>query len=159
MKKVFSLLITLAMIISTMAVPVSASDDATAWDGTTIDTEWEGTGTETDPYLISSAAELAGLSEKVWNAVDNKTNTVDATMTGNVVASKTWQVAGNSVYNVYKDTYFKLTADIDLDEKEWQPIGRSGARFSGKFDGDGHVIKNVSINKPYIGIGLLVQQV
>ena len=154
MKKVFSLLITLAMLISTMAVPVSASDDATAWDGTTIDTEWEGTGTETDPYLIGSAAELAGLSEKVWNAVDNKTNTVDATMTGNVVASKTWQVAGNSVYNVYKDTYFKLTADIDLDEKEWQPIGRSGARFSGKFDGDGHVIKNVSINKPYIGIGL-----
>ena len=109
MKKVFSLLITLAMLISTMAVPVSASDDATAWDGTTIDTEWEGTGTETDPYLISSAAELAGLSEKVWNAVDNKTNTVDATMTGNVVASKTWQVAGNSVYNVYKDKSYKKT--------------------------------------------------
>lgn len=147
MKKVFSLLITLAMIISTVAVPMSASADTTAWDGTTIDTEWVGTGTETDPYLIGSAAELAGLSEKVWSAVNNSTGAVAEGMTAGAGSTA-------NCYNVYSNTYFKLTADIDLGNKEWKPIGRHGARFNGSFDGDGHVVKNISITTSYIGIGL-----
>lgn len=32
------------------------------WDGVSVDTEFEGEGTEANPYKISSAAELAGLS-------------------------------------------------------------------------------------------------
>ena len=147
MKKVFSLLITLAMIISTVAVPMSASADTTAWDGTAIDTAWVGSGTETDPYLIGSAAELAGLSEKVWSAVNNSTGAVAEGMTAGAGSTA-------NCYNVYSNTYFKLTADIDLGNKEWKPIGRHGARFNGSFDGDGHVVKNISITTSYIGIGL-----
>ena len=109
---------------------------------------------ETDPYLISSAAELAGLTNNVFNAVNNGTGVVAEGMENFV------SVAGNQYglftdcYNVYSNTYFKLTADIDLDSKPWTPIGRHGARFNGNFNGTGHVIKNVSVTEEYIGIGL-----
>ena len=48
------------------------------------------------------------------------------------------------------DSYFRLNADINMDVapynqgKGWQPI----ENFSGVFDGDGHVIKNLMINDP-----------
>lgn len=38
---------------------------ATAWDGTTVDSEFAGEGTADNPYLITSAAELAGLAANV----------------------------------------------------------------------------------------------
>ena len=43
--------------------------------------------------------------------------------------------------------HYKMTADIDLSSyTNWTPIGQSGAAFSGTFDGDGHVIKNLTVN-------------
>lgn len=40
----------------------------------------------------------------------------------------------------------KLTADIDLSGENWTPIGpTSGICFAGTFDGDGHVIKNLTV--------------
>lgn len=42
----------------------------------------------------------------------------------------------------------KLTADIDLEEKEWVPIGATESMsFSGNFDGQGHYITGLSINR------------
>ena len=48
-----------------------------------------------------------------------------------------------------------LTADIDMqDVTDWMPIGRSNAPFSGKFDGQGHSIRNFSLNshRSYAGL-------
>ena len=40
-----------------------------------------------------------------------------------------------------------LTADIDLENKAWTPIGQTGAtEFKGTFDGDGHTISNLNID-------------
>ncbi len=58
------------------------------------DKDWEGSGTLADPYLISSAKELAGLSASV-------------------------NYEGN-----YSGACFKQTANIDLGGLEWTPIGR-----------------------------------
>ncbi|TDF90584.1 cadherin-like beta sandwich domain-containing protein [Paenibacillus piri] len=50
--------------------------------------------------------------------------------------------------------YYKLGADIDLtgydygDGKGWLPIGNSSDKFSGSFDGNGYVIKGLTINRP-----------
>ena len=151
MKKVFSLLITLAMLISTIAIPVSASAEVSVWDGTTVDTVWAGSGTEADPYLISSAAELAGLSEKVWESINNVTGVSDESIPMNAPTDAT--EGALSHYNVYNNTYFKLTSDIDLDNKEWKPIGREGARFNGIIDGNAHVVKNVKVTLLYTGVG------
>lgn len=115
-------------------VSVSAQ---TYWDGTA-DKSWAGSGTAADPYLITSAEELAGLAERV----NDKSNEQD-----------------------FAGQYFKLTQDLYLTDftqpdttawLEWIPIGRwtdkqEGAYvhhmdtcyFRGHFDGGNHTIHNV----------------
>lgn len=61
--------------------------------------------------------------------------------------------------NSYTDSYFRLTADIDLSGKEWVPIGyrvypSAMRQFCGVFDGEGHQITNVVIgteDNPKVG--------
>lgn len=100
---------------------------------------WTGTGTEDDPYLIGSAADLEQLAQKVYDAAD----------------------AANS--NPYEGTYFKLTNNITL-TGEWTPIGKYNSiydtlanyPFSGTFDGDGHTIRGLSVTNntrgEYVGL-------
>ena len=57
--------------------------------------------------------------------------------------------AGNS----YEGTTVKLTADIDLGNEEWTPIGSNGYTFNGIFDGQGHTISNVNVTGTnYVGL-------
>lgn len=81
-----------------------------------------GTGTKEDPYIISSDLQLAKLA--------NDVNTGDKTQ-------------------VLSGTYFKLSKDIDLGKGIWMPIGTWNTAtehfFAGKFNGDGHAIKNMLI--------------
>ena len=95
-----------------------------------------GSGSWYDPYLINNAQQLADLAYKV-----NKGE-------------------------YYKGKYFKLTTDITLNDnvlkadgtpnttgtfKEWTPIGEYGSvwddDFMGTFDGCGHTIRGLYINK------------
>ncbi len=62
----------------------------------------------------------------------------------------TWfanQVNAASAYNTFKDKTLTLTADIDLENKPWTPIGQTAkGQFSGTFDGGNHTISNLSID-------------
>lgn len=44
--------------------------------------------------------------------------------------------------NIFRDYTFKLTADINLNNHEWTPIG-STYTFNGTFDGQGHTVSNL----------------
>lgn len=84
-----------------------------------------GDGSKTNPYEIATAEQLAKLARDVNNG-----NTPQA----------------------FLGKYFKLTADIDLSGGIWKPIGKyynygngNNRLFFGKFDGNGHVIKNMHI--------------
>ena len=86
-----------------------------------------GDGSKTNPYEIATAEQLAKLACDVNNG-----NTPQA----------------------FLGKYFKLTADIDLSGGIWMPIGKyyykgygngDNRLFFGKFDGNGHVIKNMHI--------------
>ena len=81
-----------------------------------------GDGSKTNPYEIATAEQLAKLARDVNNG------------------------------NTFRGKYFKLTADIDLSGSIWMPIGKyynygnvNNRLFFGKFDGNGHVIKNMHI--------------
>ena len=76
-----------------------------------------GTGTATDPFLINNIKELEWFRDDVN--------------------------AGNN----YNGKYVKLTADINLNNAEWTPIGYMGKTFKGNFDGGDHTIKNLTITK------------
>ena len=54
----------------------------------------------------------------------------------------------------YRDKTVYLETDIDLDNKEWTPIGNSTSKFQGLFYGQGYSIFNMSIkndNSGYVG--------
>jgi len=49
---------------------------------------------------------------------------------------------------------FKLGDSIDLNSISFDPIGDATTKFSGFFDGDGHVISNWTYNNPISNVGL-----
>ena len=130
MKRIFSIFLPLFLI-------VAGACAQTYWDGTSNKT-FSGSGTQADPYLISTPEQLAGLAERT--NVDKE------------------DFAGK---------YFKLTADIYLTNfndpdtanwKQWEPIAHTLMQwgedwdygyFRGTFDGDGHTIYNL-----YYGRGI-----
>ena len=82
----------------------------------TVVIELEGSGSEADPYKVSSADILT------------------------LVANK---LAGDS-YAEYADKYYLQTDDIDMAGKDFIPIGQTAAKpFKGHFDGAGKTISNV----------------
>ena len=84
-----------------------------------------GTGTQGDPWLIASQADLTALAEFLNS--------------GN---AETFDTENAGVGNCH-GYYFKQTADIDLTGVTWEPIGYSGDYyFAGNYDGDGHSITN-----------------
>lgn len=60
----------------------------------------------------------------------------------------------------YLDAHYIQTADIDLgvspwnDASGWEPIGGNGNAFTGTFDGQGHTISGLTINRSTDYIGL-----
>lgn len=48
--------------------------------------------------------------------------------------------------NSFQRQTVKLTANIDLKNEEWTPIGTSKNAFRGTFDGDGNTVSNLYIN-------------
>ena len=77
-----------------------------------------GAGTASNPFLVSTAEHL--------NNVRNHLNTTSL-------------------------VYFRQTANIDLSSfANWMPIGGGGTTniFNGVYDGNGHIITNLTINRP-----------
>ena len=103
-----------------------------------------GSGTQADPYIIANIDALKAFRDRV------------------------------NAGNTYAGKVFKLTADIDLNNEEWEPIGLFSYRtksdgtgetvspkkpFCGTFDGDNHTISNLKMSvtkggKAYQGAGL-----
>ncbi len=117
-------------------------NNSEAWDNS-IDTVYEGNGTEESPYLISSAAELAGLRQLI--AVDNNTDFASA------YYKQTKDIYINSAYN-YSSTV--------MAENSWRPIGNENSSnsllFSGTYDGNGFTVyglyfKNDDFNMSLFG--------
>ena len=75
-----------------------------------------GSGTEDNPYKISSAADLKALAVAVNDGAE------------------------------CKGIYFQLTKDIDLGGSPWTPIGSFDNQFTGIFDGNGCKITRLTIN-------------
>ena len=108
---------------------VSAMSEPEVWDGSVADSFFGGSGTESDPYIISSAAELAWLARQVNN------------------------VSGMT----FEGVYFALANDIYLGERSWTPIGNTktyqNQGFAGVFDGCGHtVFGGYSNDGNYLGL-------
>lgn len=93
-----------------------------------------GSGTQDDPWLISTAADLKVLADYI-----NSGKAIDCDADANVCGG-----IGN-----FHGYYFKQTADIDLQGVEWDPIGydgEEGSYFAGNYDGSNYVIRNAAFD-------------
>ena len=106
------------------------------WDGSTATAYESGSGTEKDPYIIKTGAQLAYLAKL---GMDNTTKK-------------------NDVYGA--GMYYKLGASIDLSAHNWTPIAFRNSSssydwtyFGGVFDGAGYTI-TMNITSTKFGYGL-----
>ncbi|MBQ6021620.1 MAG: hypothetical protein IJL25_01685, partial [Clostridia bacterium] len=128
--KLISVLLVMFMLVCAApllhSAPVAEAVTST-WDGT-VTTSFSGSGTASSPYIIDTAAKLAGVAQLTNN---------------------------NTGWSGGK--YFVQTVDIDLNNRQWTPIGiqrqnggsatysENNAWFRGYYDGNGHVVKNVRV--------------
>lgn len=97
--------------------------DSNPWDGVSLcafDTSNYRGVSQSNPILIQSTSHLAYLSQQT------------------------------NLGNTFLNKYFKLTTDLDLNNKDWTPIGwyittTNNNFFKGHFDGDGHFVKNIKV--------------
>ena len=93
-----------------------------------------GSGTEEDPWQIATVDQFLAFAKSVNDG-----------STGG-----------------YAGQYLVLTADIDLKDVEWTPIGSMedmenySTMFFGTFDGQGHTVSNLTLdmNTPIVGAGI-----
>ncbi|MCR5690528.1 MAG: hypothetical protein K6G71_09805, partial [Clostridiales bacterium] len=91
---VLPVLLSLIMLVTVNAFTAPTAKAATStWDGT-VTTSFSGAGTAASPYIIDSAAKLAGVAQLTNN---------------------------NTGWSGGK--YMVLTVDIDLNNRQWTPIG------------------------------------
>ena len=132
-RSIFKRIIIIATVTLFLAVQVTAFEEKTptkfetqsqipTWDGSVSTQFAGGSGTEDDPYLITTPAELAYLSHEV-----------------------------NNSHRDFYNEYFLLASDLDLSGLEWIPIGNyeylggenNLSPFCGNFDGNGYVISGL----------------
>lgn len=107
-----------------IAVPVSARAETNVWDGTIASGFAGGDGTQGNPFQIETAAQLAHFAKTVNEG------------------------------EAYLYKYIVLTADIDLANKEWTPIGNHSNPFKGNFNGDNHTVTGMQISGELDRVGL-----
>ena len=118
MKKCYLYLLCTVLLLNCVGCgPKFAGYNAAKWDGSIASGYAGGDGTETNPYQISSPEQLAYLAQEVNGG------------------------------NEYREKFFTLEADIDLNNLEWTPIGNGEHSFAGTFDGKGYTLTNLKLSK------------
>lgn len=114
--KKFTSILVVLAMLAAMTTAMISTASA-AWDGASSSAALAGSGTELDPWIVASENDLAFVAKQVNTGVES-----------------------------YEGKYLKLSADLDLGNKPWSPIGFSkGGAFRGNFDGDGHTISNLNV--------------
>ena len=137
-KQILTLMLAFVMVFTGMGIGSWGVDEAwadnTGWDGTIVSKPAQ---SEDGTYQIGTAAELA------WFA---------ALVNGTLTDGTAQNLAANAV----------LTADIDLNNKNWMPIGNDEKDattkvrndYAGTFDGKGYSVSNLKISGEARYVGL-----
>ncbi len=119
----------LSLCVAVLCIPVTALAENSVpqdyWTNYAASSFAGGTGTQSDPYQIASAEQLALLVKEVNSGVEGSTHVKE---------------------------YFILTADIDLSGHIWKPLGyqnygASAQAFMGFFDGNGKKITGLYVDE------------
>jgi len=94
--------------------------------------DWTGSGTDADPWRIYYTSQMDLLAERVNS--------------GTTFAGQFFRVCADLIYD---------STDLYIDGGNYVPVGTTkGKSFMGSFDGDGHTISGIRINKPDDMLGI-----
>lgn len=117
-------------------IVINEATEAPSWTGEIADSFASGSGSEADPYIITTAEELAYMAEIINSDTEGE----------------------------YKHVHFELGNDIYLNDisvenwasnaKQWTPIGTKTNPFYGHFNGNEYTIHGLYINSDADNLGL-----
>lgn len=125
-KKLICLLLSLIFCFAMVPMTAMAAEAPEGvWTDYAADSFESGSGTQTDPYVIATAEQLAKLAADVNSGVDGVS---------------------------HSGKYFVLSGNINLSAHRWRPIGdgatdRSFHAFLGHFDGQNHTITGLYVDE------------
>lgn len=138
-----------------------SADDVAVSEAGTISISYHAGGTDdykfkptfaTGLYLVTIDATTEGsetVTFKQWN------NSTDVYEIGNAAQLHAF---ANCVNNFCTTLKGKLTADINMTNEDWTPIGGDGHKYCGTFDGQGHMIDHLVLdNSGYDSQGIFGQ--
>lgn len=130
MKRWISAMLCVLLCLGITPLTAFAADTADTWDGTA-DTSWYEGNEDVSEYHLTTAEQLAGFS-----ALTNQEQPIT--------------FIGKTIY---------LDTDVDLDGYVWTAVSENGmnstaSSFAGTFDGQGHIIYNLTGNSPTQRLGL-----
>ena len=148
-KSMLGIVIAIAVIAASLCITVpgvslkaSAATVVDTWDGTLATSFASGTGTESDPYIIATAEQLA------YAALGAST----------VSVGKYFKVVDNAVFNLsgmHDITLDSTVGDVMVasTDKNWRTTTDGAKTFAGFFDGNGVVVYNLySYGHGYAGL-------
>lgn len=124
MKIRLALLALAALVWITVPVSARAEENVDKWDGSIATGFANGDGTQGNPFQIETAAQLAFFAKTVNEGQQ------------------------------YNGQYIVLKNNLNLDNKEWTPIGNSSHSFQGNFDGENHTVTGMKISGSQDLVGL-----
>lgn len=106
---------------------------------------------DSHPVFFKSGNRVGKIKDAYKNVADDWT---PPTLSGGGTEDNPYLIDNKEVLELFRDTVnagqtnicAKLTADIDLENEKWTPIGNATNKYSGIFDGNGYEIKNI-VNK------------
>ena len=139
-KRISLISLSLTVILSSFVfgVPTAAATDSSIWNGSDLDADFEGSGTENDPYQINSAAELYGFAKKYCGegpiASEGKYFELNTDVYLNDVSSSDWMNKSNKPHEW---AFFNT----------WT-INGNAQGFRGNFNGNGHTVYGMYYENP-----------
>jgi hypothetical protein len=141
MKRITAILITLALAVSMLSACSKSADTKTESPIPSADSQISATAAPTneDDSAVQSVDRESERREQARFLA-----TISTPLADSVAISTVEQLIA---INDNLSGHYHLTADIDLGGIEWVPIGTNESLFTGIFDGQGHVVSNLSINQ------------
>ncbi len=116
-------------------------------DTTASFTDWDFTNTWTQAYDTWYPTLINNDAQTLW--IDKSSEILSASNIYMIESAEQLAYVAKQINSgaiTTKNVTFKLKKQIDLSGKYWTPIGTKEQPFSGTFDGDGFVIKNLTLN-------------
>ncbi len=135
-----------------LCVPaLSLADGAPVWDGSIAQGFSGGSGTQSDPYLISNGSELALLASRVNSG--ESTDGMFFLQTADIYLNDTASCESWSAENAPENVWTPIGRPLFTENGEDDPVLDTSRSFLGNYDGGDHAVYGLYVNESGDSVG------